>query len=490
MKQGIKYIILLLLLTTSCAPRRLPPVRVTEPARNIEAAAGSDTPATAPDMFWWRIFGDTVLNQLVETALVNNRDARTALSRIVEARYRLAITRAQFLPQFSASAQGGATYEDNLLGHKSIVQEYFVQPGVSWEISLFGKWRYADEASRAQLLSTQWAYRSVLLSLAAEVARTYFTLLQYTRSLDITRSSFSLREQEMTIIDSLHSYGMTSAVDLEQARSQTASAAADIPLYERAVRQTNYALNVLLGENPRIIDMPRDSLPLRASSLPAADSLALEPPSRLRLLSDTLPPPVPAGLPSQLLERRPDVIEAWYTMAAAAAQVNVAHAERYPSISLTGQGGILSTSVRDLFRGNPFAWSASLSLTEPLFSFGRLKREEQAAGEAYRQAMYEYEQTVLTAFSDVETALNAIETYARQEKRYAQLIDANRKIRMMNWYLYRDGMTDYLQVIDAERNLYSSLLEYVQTQSDRLSAYTDLYKALGGGWDGKEPVYY
>ncbi len=235
-------------------------------------------------------------------------------------------------------------------------------------------------------------------------------------------------------------YGMSDGVALEQARSLVYTAEADIPQYERAVKQTRLSLDILLGETPQ-----------------AADSTG----SGLRLLADRHPADIPVGLPSELLKRRPDIMEARYNMLQAAANAG-AHAGRFPSIALTAKGGIASNSIKGLTAANPWAWDALGSLTQPLFAFGKLRRSEMAAMERYTQAAKTYEQTVLTAFADVEKALVAIATYRTQTERSCELVVSNDRIATMTQALYRSGLSDYLDVIDAERSLYQSQMELVQ----------------------------
>ena len=301
----------------------------------------------------------------------------------------------------------------------------------------------------------------MLIGLAAEVATTYFTLLEYERDLAIARQSCALRRESAALIDSMFRYGMSDGVALEQARSLVYTAEADIPQYRRAVAQTRLSLDILLGETPR-----------RTDSAGAG----------LRLLTDYRPADIPVGLPSELLERRPDIMQARYDMLAAAAEVGIARGNRFPSIALTAKGGAASNSIKGLTSANPWAWDALGSLTLPVFNFGRLRRAEQAAMERYTQSALTYEQTVLTAFSDVEQALVAITTYRRQTERYGELVLANDRIAAMTQALYRSGLSDYLDVIDAQRSLYQSQMEFVNLVAQQYINYVNLCKALGGGW--------
>ncbi|SUE34442.1 Outer membrane protein oprM precursor [Rikenella microfusus] len=411
---------------------------------------------TVVNLAWWENFGDPMLTGLIEQALDSNRNLAVAASRIEQARLQLKSARAEFGPAVGLGIRGEGTYTDRT----GIVQQYAVEPNITWEIDLFGKLRRTAESARARMLATEQNYRSVMLSLAAEVATSYFDLLQYDMSLRIARETYGLRRASQDIIDSLVYYGMSSAVDLEQARSLTATAAAAIPQYERAKAQTEMALCALLGQNPHPFEV--DGTRLFTSVL--------------------LPAEVPAGLPASLLDRRPDIRQAYYEVASATAEVGVAVANRYPSLTLTGEGGLLSSTLKGLFRGNPFGWSASLSVAEPLFAWGKNKRAEEIAREENRQAVLNYEQTVITALGEVESALAGVATYRAQAERYRELLRATRATQVLTQELYRNGSNTYLDVLDAERELFSTQIGFSEVLSAQLAEYVSLYKALGGGW--------
>lgn len=414
------------------------------------------TDSLGVDFAWWEHFDDPVLTGLIMQAISGNRNLAVAASRIEQARLNLGNVRSDYAPSFvlDVSAQGDYTRRTKT------EQEYTIMPSMSWEIPLFGALRNSTAEAEAQLGAAKWAFRGVMLSLTAEVADTYFTLLQYRSSLETARNSYRSRSRSTAMIDSMYRYGMSSAVDLQQARSLTASAAVDIPMYERAIVETAFSLSLLLGRYP-------------------TDSIVG---SALALNADAVPVDIPIGLPSDLLERRPDVQEAYCKVGEAAAEIALARIERFPSISLTAAGGILSPTVRDITSSNSLSWNALAKLTQPIFSFGKLKRNEMSARENYFQAVEQYEQTVLQAFSDVGEALSQIDTYTRQVERYAAMVEANERISEMISALYRDGMSSYLDVLDAERTLYASQMEYAEVRAQQYMAYVALYKALGGGW--------
>jgi len=440
---------------TACNPRLFSP-RIDVPDSYLYAGRfRQDSIERGSD--WWRVFRDSTLDTLMERALAGNRDLAAAYSRVVQARTQIDAARADYLPSFGL----GISAEGDYAASTKIVQKYAVEPQMTWEVPLFGTMKNTTQAARARWLATEWGMRSVMLSLTAEVASTYFQLLGYRRNLRIAERSYALRRESAALIDSMFRHGMASGVALQQARSLVYTAAADIPVYRRAVAQMQLSLGTLLGENPqRLIDVG----------------------TGVRLLEDYHPVDVPVGLPSELLERRPDIMEAYYTMEAAAGEARYARSVRFPSISLTGAGGVAGESLKELTSGKPWVWSAAGRITQPLFAFGKLARAEQAAVEAHRQQVFNYEQTVLRAFADVETALVNIETYRRQATQQALLVLANDRISQMNRELYRNGMSAYLDVIDAERELYASQMQYVEIAVQQYVNYVGLYKALGGGW--------
>ncbi len=450
-----RFFLLVAILTTACTPRFYPP-QTDLPVRYV-----NDTTAypamTELDSCWWRMFGDTTLNRLIERALTNNRDLAAAAARIEEVRANLGIVRAQYLPQLGAGIAAGGSYTDAT----RIVQSYAVEPSLSWEVSLFGALRNTRRSARAQIAASLWAYTGVRLSLAAEVATAYFELLEYEHALSIARRSCELRRESAVLIDSMHRYGMSDGVALAQARSLVYEAEADIPRYERAVEETRLSLGLLLGE---------------ARPQPAAPGTAI------RLEAIAQPVEIPVGIPSDLLARRPDLMENRYTLLAAAAEVGVARSARFPSIGLTAKGGVASASLKGLTSSNPWSWNAAGSITAPIFAFGKLKRSEQAAMARYEQAARQYEQAVLSAFSEVETVLDAIETYRRQTARYSKLVAVNERIDEMTQALYRSGLADYFDVLNTQRDLYNSQMQLANLVAQQYINYVDLCKALGGGF--------
>ncbi len=445
---------LLATLATGCAPT-LEQSNLELPNEYIYNSSFSQDTCSS-GMKWWEHFADTTLNAFVDEALLHNRDLRAAAANVEAARSYIWVAKSEFLPSLSLSAEAEA-YRIN--GARS--EEYSLTPTLEWEISLFGALRNTKRSAIASFLSKESNYRAMELSLTAQVATSYFTLLQYERSYNIARRSLSLRCDATALVDSLFTYGMSDGIALDQAKSLVYTAQADLYKYKRAMEQTYLSLNVLLGRTPQSSDLSRLGT---------------------NLIDDQLPPDIPIGLPSELVERRPDIMESYFTMASAAAKVGVARAERYPSITLTGDGGVVSSTLKDLKDVKPIGWSVVGSISQPLFNFGKLRRNEQMRRHEYTAALNDYEQSILTALSEVESALVEIGTYRYQSRSAASLVVANAKIAHSTTALYVNGMGDYLDVIDAQRELYTSQIEFIAIVTQQYINYINLFKSLGGGW--------
>ena len=412
---------------------------------------------------WWQIYGDEVLDSLERLAIRQNRDVAVAASRIESARYNLSVARSAFLPSINAEVSAESEYTTP----EGETHEFVLQPTVSWSVSLFGALRNTQREARAQMLSTVWAYRGVMLSLSKEVATAYFTILQYSRSLEIAERTHLLRVESAALIDSLARYGMSTGLELDQANSLVYTAAADVEQYSRALAQAQLSLATLLGETPEILS---DKTPLEQLSL------------------ESIPQAIPAGIPSDLLRRRPDIMESYYELQAASARVGIARSNRFPSISITGSGGLFGSTVKELFEDGHWKWGATGGLAQPLFNFGGLRNREKMARAAYDEARLEYEQTLLNALEEVESALVAIATYRAQMERYAQYVKANGRIAELTKSLYQAGMSDYLDVISTEQTWYESQLQLVGLVAQQYINYADLVMALGDGWQDVDGI--
>ncbi len=452
----MKRFTLLLLLCTTVGCVKLP-VPILNPPASYLYGKEFNRDSLPYDICWWERFGDTLLNRLELQALCQNRTLAQAASQVEAARMNLRASQAAYLPQLNL--KGVAEVEE--LPGQGVEQQYSLAPGVSWEIPLFGALKTTRDLANAEIQQQEWAFRGVVLSLTAEVATTYFTLLGYLRDWEIANRTWQLRYEALALNDSLYRYGMITALTRDQAQSLLYTAASDRVQYERLVTQTALSLQILLGRGPA----------------PLPDSMRG---MRLDLLAN--PEEIPIGLPSDLLHRRPDVMQSLYAMDEAAARVGLARAARFPSLSLTAEGGVLAEYLKGVREGKPWSWSVSASLLSPLFQFGRLKSEEKIAREEYLQQLFGYEQSILEALSEVEQALVEVTTSRRQMVELERLVEVDARILEKSWALYRNGMSAYLDVIDAERSYYASQMEWVNGRVNHLNSYVNLMKTLGGGW--------
>lgn len=455
--QKILYI-LLALVVVSCNPRLSTPQLANH--REYIFGQGFSSDSIRLDSDWWQMFGDTTLNRLVTRALARNKNIEIAASRIEEARHNLVVTRSQYLPSISGAISAEGKYESIT---DNIAQTYKILPQASWELPLFGSLRHATKGAKAAIDYEVWQYRGVRLALEAEVAISYFTLLQYRQDLSIAKRSSELRREMVVLIDSLYRYGYASGVNLEQAQSLLYTAEADIPLYEKAIAQTILSLATLTGNTPNtFIDVG-----VEGSSA---------------ITNDYQPYDIAIGVPSDILHRRPDVMSAYYTMQQAAANVGLARSARLPSITISLSGGTATNKISKLFSSKGWVADALASLSQPIYNFGGLRRRELAAREAYKQSLLAYEQSYIEALSDVESALVAITSSREELLRYAGLVKSYRNIAIKTYALYRNGLSGYLDVIDAERSLYTSQMQFENLVAQQYINYINLCKALGGGY--------
>lgn len=441
----------LALLLASCALNLQPP-QVTMP----EEYTYTDSQPRNKELQsrWWAIFDDALLDSLQERALCHNRNLQIAASRIVEAHYTISTARAALLPSLRMSVQAEASRTPP----SSPVGEVTIAPDIEWSVALFGALRHTTKQAQAQYLATEWNYRALTLTLTHQVATSYFTLRAAHHSLAIARQSHKLRMESAALIDSLARYGFSSGLDQEQAHSLVDVSASDIEQYRRALNQAQLSLALLIGSTPEYCILP--------TSLPHT----------------TLPVDIPAGIPSQLLTHRPDLMQSQYELQAAAANVGIARSERFPSVALTTSGGVADGNARELFQQGGWAWSATAGFAQPLFSFGRLRRNEQIARQQYRQAALNYEQAALEALEDVESALTAVATLREEVLQWQNYVERNARIAQLQEALYRAGQSNYLDVISTQQTWYSSQLQQVQIIEQQYQALADLVLALGDGW--------
>lgn len=411
------------------------------------------------DEKWWEVFQDPELQGLIRIALKNNYDVRIAATRVLEAQAQLGITRADQYPSLGGTA--------NITGQQSPklgpIPSYQVTEGqlglsAAWNLDFWGRYRRATESARATLLANQWAQKQVMSTLVADVAIAYFQLRQYDFQLEISRRTLSSRSDSLHLTQTLEQHGINSMLDVRQSEQLVYTAATEIPDLERQVAQEEDAISILLGKNPG--DVPRG----------------------LKLTEQPHSPEVPAGLPSALLERRPDIREAEANLIAANAQIGVARAAYFPQISLTGTGGYEAPEFANLFTGPAGAWTIAASLTQPIFEGGRLKNNVRLTEAQRDQMVLTYQQTIQGAFRDVSDALVAYRKYQEFRVQQQHLLDSAQDAARLSEVRFKAGTTDYLEVLTNETNSFTAELALAQAQGNELISLVQLYQALGGGW--------
>jgi multidrug efflux system outer membrane protein len=429
-----------------------------QPAAQGAAGAPAAAQASLADEAWWDVLHDSTLRGLVDEALKSGFDIRAAAWRVEEARANAGIAKAEFFPQI----QGGAGWSRGRVSEfvspvPGTLELYDVNVGFSWEADLWGRIRRLNEAALARYLATEEARRGVQLSLVSEVATAYFELRALDAEKEIAERTARAFKETHDLFSRRHEAGLASALETASAAAPLATTQAVIPDLERRIAAQENRIALLLGRNPG--DVPRGA--------------ALD--------AQILPPEIPAGLPSELLQRRPDLRQAEQALIAANADVGVTVAEYFPSLRLTGVFGGLAPQVSDLFKGGK-QWSIGGGLLTPLFQGRRLKNQNRAAVARFEQAKVEYERSVTNAFSEVSTALVAYERLAHVEEEQARAVAAYREAVDLANERYLSGLADYLEVLLAQRQLFPAENTLTQVRFERLAALVDLYRALGGGW--------
>jgi outer membrane protein, multidrug efflux system len=414
------------------------------------------------DLPWWEVFHDDRLQALIQVALTNNYDIRIAATRVEQARQSVVEARSELLPQvnyFGAGAKGRNVGGNNSLapntGNVGILE---FGGNASWELDLWGRVRRLTESAKAQFFASQEARRDVTISLIAQVAQDYFQLLSLDRELEIARDATNSYGQSLKIFDERLRGGVASKLETSAAEALMDSQAATIPDLERQIEQTENQLGVLLGQNPAPIT--------REGSV----------------LEKQLAPEVPGGLPSALLERRPDIREAEQFLRSANAQVGVAEADFFPQVSLTGLFGQVSPELATLTAGSAFGWSAAASITGPIFHGGQLRAQYRQAKAARDQFVLQYQSTVLNALQEVSNALVARAKLASVRDEQERAVTAYREAFRIATERYRQGQSSYYEVLLEQQLLFPAENTLAQTQLNQLSAIVQLYRALGGGW--------
>jgi len=412
------------------------------------------------DQKWWEVFQDKQLQDLIHTALQQNYDVRIAATRILEARAQLGITRADQLPTINGDVL--AVNENN--PQTKLFREYDTSANqldlsLAWDLDFWGKYRRATEAARANLLATEWAHEAVVSTLVSDVATAYFQLRSLDLQLEISRRTLALRQDSLRLTQTLANGGATSMLDVRQAEQLVDTAAETIPDLERRIEQQENFLSTLLGNNPGAI--------ARGAKLTEQPHM----------------PEIPAGLPSSLIERRPDIREAEAQLIAANAQIGVAKSAYFPQISLTATGGSQSSALTSLFTGPAGLWSFGGSLVQPIFAGGRIRSGVKISEARQQEALLTYRQTIQQAFRGVSDGL--VEYHKDREFReyQEQLALSAQDAAQLSETRYRGGAASYLEVLTNETNDFAAELGLAQAQLNELVGLVLIYRNLGGGWE-------
>jgi multidrug efflux system outer membrane protein len=428
----------------------------------FEDAAAKETANTA----WWGQFDDPVLNDLIQIALQENKDAKIAAARVEQFMGQYGTTRAALFPQVGAAASAGQqrasqvtgpTPLENFSGATPTFSNYEIYLNASWEIDLWGKLRRATEAARADLLSSEDARRAVILTLVSAVASSYVNLRDLDKQYEIAKQTAGVREESYKLFKLRFEGGIISELELSQVKSEYEEALARIPVYGKLIAQQENALSVLLGRNPGPI--PRG-----------------------KSIDDLVLPAVPAGLPSDLLANRPDIRQAEENLVAANANIGVAKAQYFPTISLTGLLGFASNDLSKLFTSSGGTWAYAVPITMPIFTAGAIAGQVKAAEAVQQQLLYRYQQAIQTAFREVDDALVDQKRSREQLETQGQQVGTLRQYARIARLRFDEGYTSYLEVLDAERSLFNAQLSYAQTQGTIFQSLVNVYKAMGGGW--------
>lgn len=457
--RGLMLVALSLLLI-SCAvgpDYTRPDVPKPETFRMAETEAEEKSIANLP---WWELLQDEELQKLIQIALKENKDLKLATATIEEFEARLFIARTDFAPQLGGTVNAPSFGRQSLFLFPGFPNpfNYYIQGNLSWEIDIWGRIRRSNEAARADLLSKEEARRAVILELVSNVAQAYFDLRQFDMQLDIAKRTLLAWDESVRIAKARLRQGIIAKLDADQFEAERANAAARAAELERQMVQKENQLSVLLGRNPAAIPRGR------------------------KLTDQAMPPQVPAGLPSELLQRRPDIIQAEQELGAATARIGMAKADRFPKLSITGLLGVADPSFSQLFsRGGDFR-VAGPTITGPLFNAQILGFQQKAAEAQAKQVLAQYEQTIIVAFKEVEDALVAVKTARDQRDAQAEQVASLRSALHLANLRYKGGLANYLDVLIAQRNLFDAELALTGTHRLHLVSIVQLYKALGGGW--------
>jgi multidrug efflux system outer membrane protein len=430
---------------------------------------GSAKQASIADLPWWDVFKDQELTKLIKTALQNNYDLRVAVTRIDQSREISRQVRARYFPFFDYSV-GGSYGKNELIGavvpNGGSVQGGFLgAASVAWEADVWGRIRRENEAARAQFLATEEARRGVMLSLVSDVAQAYFQLLDLDLQLQIAQQARISFSQTKTLFTQRLEGGVASKLDTSRAAAAEASAAATIPELEREISLTENQINILLGQNPGPVPHTR------------------------KLLDEIVPPEIPVGLPSQLLERRPDVLVAEQQMRLANAEVGIATANYFPQIGLTALFGRVSSPLSELSSGQTTVWSIAGTLAGPIYQGGVLRAQKRQAVAFWEETKLQYQQTAQLAFEDVSNALISRSKYEEIQKEQTIEVQSYQESVKTALQRYIAGKASYFEVLEAQQQLFPAETALAVTEFERRNVIVQLYKALGGGWNLSDPAW-
>ena len=457
-------LLLMMLLTAGCVVGP----NYKRPSANVPGTYRGATPQEAAaqppveslgDQKWWQVFQDKQLQELIHTALQQNYDVRIAATRILQAQARVGIARADQLPTISGGADALNERNPKIKpqpGYDTSANQ--LDLALAWELDFWGKYRRASEAARANLLATEWAHKAVISTLVSDVATAYFQLRALDLELEISRRTLASRQDSLQLTQRLANGGATSMLDVRQAEQLVSIAAETIPDLERRIEQQENYLSTLLGNNPAPI--------ARGAKLTDQPHL----------------PEIPAGLPSDLLERRPDIRQAEAQLIAANAQIGVAKAAYFPQISLTGSGGFQSSALTNLFNGPSGMWNFGGTLVQPIFNGGRTRSNVKLTEARQQEAVLTYQQTIQQAFRGVSDALVEYRKDREFRQFQQQLALSAQDAAHLSEIRYRGGAASYLEVLTNETNSFAAELGLAQAQSNELVALVRIYGNLGGGW--------
>jgi outer membrane protein, multidrug efflux system len=437
---------------------RRPPATVPDTYRGVAPDTGPQT-ASLGDEKWWTVFQDPQLQALIREALTQNYDVRIAATHVLQAQAVLGITRADQYPTIT----GGASSSNERLPATRITPAFETSPSqvnlsLFWELDFWGKYRRATEAARANLLATEWGRNAVVSSLVSNVATAYFQLLELDSEMEISISALTSRKESLRLVEVRAKGGATSMVDVRQSEQLVYTAAAAIPDLERRIEQQENLINILLGKNPGPVTRGKS------------------------LLDTQLLPAVPAGLPSSLLARRPDIQSSEQQLVAANARIGVAKAAYFPDITLTAVGGYQSPALTNLFTGPAGLWSVGGQLVQPIFTGGRIRSNVRLTEAQEQEAVLVYQQLIEQAFREVSDSLVAYRKNQEFRTQEELLANSAQDATRLSTMRYRGGVTSYLEVLDSDTRYFDARLGLAQAQLNERLALVQLYNALGGGW--------